>query len=444
MSCGNEIQNREDPNISNDEAEIANLIDKVEHMKKERSILWLREFRDWMDIASDKSVETSKKGRATSHHQKENYFRNKTNQEQQGEVSRYASDSVLASGDESSMNILESDSSFADMSAGFHRQQFFDYRGSLDNASGASFSDSGGVDVERFKSFSLEGNSSSLSQSKNSHSDTIAIQGAHRMIANDNISPLTTINDISGSQSSSICPTSPPHFQEDLLHRRHHLVEEILQLSADSLSVASSDSNTSCSEVDCGEFEPSVLKVDNSPCNNYVNGSVDGHVSPNQLKEKFYNPRQGILYAGENGICPFGSSNDQTSKQYSENFAAGADNGERAFSASQDTDLFEKRKIRKKAKKRFISILEENLDGSACGREQEQINEGQISANLRRELGVDDFTEFSGHNCSAQENDDFFVTYFNAIIADSEASEVCSHCMRCNCVLQRDTVYEER
>ncbi|KAH1049780.1 hypothetical protein AAZX31_08G053900 [Glycine max] len=441
-SCANDIQNRQDPDLSDNEAEIVDLINRVEHMKKERSIHWLREFKDWMDTASDKSVETRKEGGASLHHQKENYIRKKTNQEQSGDISRYASDSVLASGDDSSMNILESDSSFVDMSASYHRQQHFDYRGLLGNVSGASHFDSRGVDMERLKS-SLEGISSSLSQPRSSHSDTVTTQGAQRMTENVNISPLITIHDISGSQSSSACPTSPPHFQEDLLHRRQHLVEEILQLSADSFSVASSDSNTSCSEVDCSEFESSVPKVDNFPCKYYMNGSVDGHLSQNLLKEKFYNPRQGILHARENGNSLSSPTCDPTSKQHSIDFAAGADNAESAFCASQDTGLLEKRKIRKKAKKRIISILEENLDGDASDHTQEQISQGQISPNLKQELDIDDSTEFSGRNYSTQENDDLIVTYFNTSIADSEASEVCSHCMRCNCVLQRETNYKE-
>ena len=392
-------------------------------MKKERSILWLQEFKDWMDIACDKSAETSKEARAALHHQKEHYIRNKTNQEKHGEVSRYASDSVLASGDESSMNILESDNSFVDMS----RQQYFENRGSHGSASGASFSDLGGVDVDRLKSFSLEGISNSR---------------AHRMAENVNVSPLTTINDVSGSQSSSACPSSPPHFQEDLLHRRQHLVEEILQLSADSFSVASSDSNTSCSEVDYSEFEPSMPEADNLLCKNYVNGSVHDHISQNQLKDKFYDPSQRIPHASENGVCLFGSSSDQTSKQGAIDFAASADSGENTFSVSQDADML-KRKVKKKVKKRVISILEENPDGNAY-EEQEQISQGPISANFKSELDNDDSSEFSGCNYSTQENDDFIVSYFNASIADSEASEICSHCMRCNCVLQRETTYRER
>ncbi|CAL0312354.1 unnamed protein product [Lupinus luteus] len=440
VSCANEIQNREDHDLSDEQAEIEDLIKKVEHMKKERSILWLQGFKDWMDITSDISVETNKEDRALLHHLKENYIRNKTNQEQHGEVSRYASDSVLASGDDSSMNILESDSSFVDMSASFHRQQqYFDFRALLGNAGGASHSYSGGA--ERLKGLSLERISSSLSQSKSFHSDTNTIHGSHRIAENIDTPPLITICDISGSQSSSACHTSPPHFEEDLLHRRQHLVEEILQLSANSFSMASSDSNTSCSEVDYTEFEPPVPEGDNTPYRNYVNGSVDGYISQNQVKDKFNNPSQGIPHAIENGISLFSSTSGRTSEHCSFNFVAGADNGEREFFVSQDAGLSEKIKRKRKAKKRVISILEENLDCNACDYQQEQISQGEISVNSKRELDVD---EFSGGDCSTPENDDFVVTYFNMHIADSEASEICSYCIRCDCVLQSEAIYRER
>ncbi|KAE9607466.1 putative leucine-rich repeat domain, L domain-containing protein [Lupinus albus] len=441
VSCTNDIQNREDHDLSNEEAEVEGLINKIEQMKKERSILWLREFKDWMDITSDKSVVTNEEDRAALHHLKENYIRNETNQEQHGEVSRYVSDSVLASGDDSSMNILEPDSSFVDMSASSHRQQNFDHRVLLGNAGGASHSDSGGADVGHLKPLSLEGISSSPSHFKSYHSDTSAIHGAHGMAGNMDISPLTTVCDIFGSQSSSACPTSPPHFQKDLFHRRQHLVEEVLQLSAGSFSMASSDSNTSCSEVDYTEFESSVPEVDNFPCKNYVNGSVHGHISQNHLKDKFNNPSQGVLHAIENGLCLFSSTTDQTSRHASFDVAAAADNGQRAFFVSQDADFMKKRKRKIKAKKRVISILEENPDCNACDHEREQISQGEISIDSKRELGVDEFPE---GNHSTQENDDFIVTYFNMYIADFEASEICSHCIRCNFVLQREMIYKER
>ncbi|MED6109184.1 hypothetical protein PIB30_031183 [Stylosanthes scabra] len=423
-SCGNEILCREEPDLSNDEAEVVDLINRVEHMKKERSILWLREFKEWMDIARDKSVGTSKEARTALHHKKKHYFRDKTNQEKPGEVSRYASDSALASGDESSMNILESDNSFVDIP----RQQYFDYRGSHFSASGVSLSDLGGVDVDHVKSYSRV--------------DTVADQRAYRMAENVNISPLATINDIYGSQASSVCPSSPPHFQEDLLHRRQHMEEEILQLSADSFSVASSDSNTSCSEVDHCEFEPSDPGADNLLRKNYVNGNVDGCVPQDQLKDMFDNPSQGIPHAIENGISLFGSLSDENSKQCSINFAANSESDANISFVSQDVDSLT-RKVKKKVKKRVVSILEENRDGNAY-QEQEQISQGPISGNLKNELHPDDSSEFSRHNSLTQENDDFILTYFNSSVADSEAGEICSHCVRCNGVLRREEIYIER
>ncbi|XP_047340407.1 serine/threonine-protein kinase 11-interacting protein-like [Impatiens glandulifera] len=55
---------------------------------------------------------------------------------------------------------------------------------------------------------------------------------------------------------------SPPQYQEDILHRRHNLVEEFLQLSAHSFSVASSDSNSSCNDDDFDKFGASISKDD--------------------------------------------------------------------------------------------------------------------------------------------------------------------------------------
>ncbi|KAI9101551.1 hypothetical protein K1719_023795 [Acacia pycnantha] len=274
VSCGSDVQSRDDRDLSDGEAEIVDLINKVEHMKKERSSFWLREFKEWMDIDSGKFLESSKEGRSLLHSRKEKYIKNGPNQGQTVEVSRYASDSVLASGDESSLNIVESDSSFVDTSASFRSQQYFESRGLLDNAGGAPLNDLEGVDQEGLKSHSLKGISNAFSHSRSSHFDTHTIQEAHRIAEKGDLSPLTTIDDISGSHSS-VCPSSPPHFQEDLLQRRQNLVEEILQLPADSFSVASSDSNTSCSEVDYSGYEQSVPEIDNFCNKDYVNRDRD-------------------------------------------------------------------------------------------------------------------------------------------------------------------------
>ncbi|KAI4347277.1 hypothetical protein L6164_008100 [Bauhinia variegata] len=425
VSLENEIQNREDPGLSDDEAEIVDLINRVEHMKKERSVHWLREFKEWMDVDSDKSVENSQVGQAAWHPQKENYNSNNQCQGPHGEVLRYASDSVLASGDESSTNILESDSSFLELSSGIHSQQNFDHRGSLANASSVYLTDLRGTDKERHK-YSIEGIDAFIS-SRSFHSDASTMPGGHKMAENVNIPPLST-GDLSVSHESSACATSPPHYQEDLLHRRQNLVEEILQLSADSYSVASSDSNTSGSEVDYTEFEPSMPEIHNLPNHNYLDGIVDGRINLSALKEKNYNQSQGSPLARENGIYPFDSSTDQTSKQCLTDFSADSCNGLKAPFVNQDADSLDNRKSRKKPKKRVISIVEESSDGNACdlGSELKGELSRQMPANVRSKVDVD------------------ITTYFNANIADSETDESCSCYVLCNCVLPGDLIYTER
>ncbi|KAK4280683.1 hypothetical protein QN277_012272 [Acacia crassicarpa] len=455
VSCGNDVQSRDDCDLSDGEAEIVDLINKVEHMKKERSSFWLREFKEWMDIDSGKFVESSKEGRSLLHSQKEKYMKNGPSQGQTVEVSRYASDSVLASGDESSLNIVESDSSIVETSASFRSQQYFESRGLLDNAGGAPLNDLGGVDQEGLKSHSLKGISNAFSHSRSSHFDTHTIQEAHRIAEKGVLSPFTTIDDISGSHSS-VCPSSPPHFQEDLLQRRQNLVEEILQFPADSFSVASSDSNTSCSEVDFSCYEQSVPEIDNFCNKDYVNRDFSERISLNLPKDIFNDQSHGR----ENDNHSFDFPADQTSKQCSNDFASGADNDESACFVNQHTDLLGNRKNRKKAKKRFISIVEESSDSNArdygSGFEQVQsklishadaseiVGKEETYANFKRILNADDVPELSMTDSYTQVGNDLIVTYFNAHIVDSEAQEICSHCVCCSSVLQRDSTYQER
>ncbi|KAJ0049034.1 hypothetical protein Pint_16913 [Pistacia integerrima] len=126
ISCDNEIQNKEETPMSDDEIEIVDLMNKVEHMKKERSVLWLRELKEWMDHSSGNLLDAS-----TLNSRKEDHLKNKKSQRHFAESSKYVSDSVHASGDESSTNVLESDNSFVDMPMGLHTHQYFDHIGSL-------------------------------------------------------------------------------------------------------------------------------------------------------------------------------------------------------------------------------------------------------------------------------------------------------------------------
>lgn len=68
------------------------------------------------------------------------------------------------------------------------------------------------------------------------------------MCSGESFGSLKTIEEIIESHSSSFCLSSPPHYQEDILHRRQNLEEEFMQLSLDSYSIASSSDSESSSD----------------------------------------------------------------------------------------------------------------------------------------------------------------------------------------------------
>ncbi|XP_050255459.1 uncharacterized protein LOC126701415 isoform X1 [Quercus robur] len=453
VSCDIDIQSRTDTVISEDEAEIVDLMNRVELMKKERSVLWLREFKEWMDHASETSVDRGKDIGASLHNEKENYMKKRSSKKYLGESSRYVSDSVQASGDESSTNILESDNSFADTSTGLPANPYFSQIGLLGISGGDSLVGLGRMDTnkEHLKTYSHEGINIISPQARISHPDT-GIQGGHGVIENLSVSPLSAIDDISESHSTIACPGSPPHYQEDILHRRHNLVEEIMQLSAESYSVASSDSNTSCSDDDSCE---SIPEFDKSTNDNYLNRSVKENSSPNDFEDKDCDQRHEIFHVRENG----------------KDFPAVALDDEIAHFVNQEADYLEKRKGKRKMKKRIISLVAENnvvgktepshesnanLDFLRADMEPEQgkqiscqselqevIHKEQMWTNRNRAPPID-ASSFSGSRCSSTGGNDFIENYFNINVADSSIHETCRQYLHCDCVLEPESKYKER
>ncbi|KAK3026257.1 hypothetical protein RJ639_041633, partial [Escallonia herrerae] len=268
VSCDNDIRNKEENTISDEEVEIVDLMNRIEVMKKERSALWLQEFKEWMNLDSGNIVNNARYSKALSNPDKDSCIKNKTRHKHLGESSRYVSDSVQASGDESSTNVVESDNSFADTSTGFSAQKYFDRIG--DAASKLFAGPSGGIPVPAIGRY--DSNQENLKphyydkarSMKATSSDSFRVAEDDRMSAKNGVTHLAAIDDIIGSNSSSVCPGSPPHYQEDILHRRHNLEEEFLQLSAESYSVASSDSNTSYSEEESAELGTFIPQDDQS------------------------------------------------------------------------------------------------------------------------------------------------------------------------------------
>ncbi|TYG43157.1 hypothetical protein ES288_D12G314900v1 [Gossypium darwinii] len=466
LSCGNEMRSGEENIISEDEAEIVDLMQRVEQLKKERSILWLREFKDWMDHASEDFADDGNFNAAMLHPGKENYKKGGKSERHLSESSRYVSDSVQASGDESSMNILESDNSFADTSGSVNANRYFDHIFSSGITGGFTLPGLRTMDVkhEYQKSYLHDEGSSGSVLAESSQCNIFALDESNRMVQNAVVSHLNTIGIMTESNSSSANPGSPPHYQKDLLHRRHNLVEEILQLSAESYSAASSDSDTSCSEDDYSEA--------GIPVQEYPNGSTKGHSPLHSFAHTYYEKGNNTSHGSQNGIGIIDSCTEQTlrinkivsmnqSLQPYSKLDTGSNYPEISSFVNQEADWFEKGKSGRKPKRRVISLLEENscqqvpqesngtLEVSRVDIEEMKgkrslngsdhkkgFDKNQIKKAISRPQ-VDNAVRYSGAECSSQGKNNFIEDYFNKNVADLTVHEACRSYMRCNCMVDQ-------
>ncbi|XP_058195518.1 uncharacterized protein LOC131311901 isoform X5 [Rhododendron vialii] len=377
VSCENETLSKEN-DISDEETEIVGLMNRIEDMKKERSALWLLEFKDWLDQESENFMDKAKYNASLSNPEREHNPKLRTRQRHHGESSRYVSDSFQASGDESSMNILESDSSFADNYSVLHARQYFDRineaasKFSMEHTSRNSVSAVGKKDLKQEQLNTYPNDSCFSIGAGNYYLDPLAIGGAEKIDANNKITPKNAIVDIMESRSPSICPGSPPHYQQDILHRRNYLEEEFLQLSAKSYSVASSDSDTSLSEDDFTKFGSFIPEGDQSKIEEFSDRS--GHLSRHQFEER-HNKGHEVSPLMQNGVHLSASYAEQASgilaSEHSpqllrDNIPTSECDDAIVHCGKHEADWLERKNCRRKPKRRFILPVEEknSVDGS--------------------------------------------------------------------------------
>ncbi|KAG8651610.1 hypothetical protein MANES_06G004700v8 [Manihot esculenta] len=362
-SCNNDLQSKEENGISDNEADIVDLINRVELMKRKDSILWLRDVKEWMDHESENSVDGGMHSRATLHHVKENHLK-RTNDKHDCEGSRNARNSLYASGDETSTDGLESDASFGGMSLpdmGRTRQKY-----------------------------------------KKSHShESLTIPGDHGVVETGSLSSSTVIDDRIESHFSSVYPGSPPHYQADILHHRHNLMEEILQLSTDSYSVVSSDSDTSSSEDDIYEYE---------------------HLAhEDRLKnEEYLHSNIGVLRDNQRYLL---DSHDLQTSIRTESSSTG---GEIAQFADEEVDYLEKTKSKRGPRRRVISL---SLAGN-------WVNKTGTSGTPRVEMDTSVANEGDEQGKQIADKEKFQK--------NSRINETCRHYLHCNCVIEPESLYKER
>ncbi|GAB2292618.1 hypothetical protein Dimus_026855 [Dionaea muscipula] len=457
-----------DVNIASDEeTEEVGLQDKIDSRKKEYSSLWLQDLNEWMDQASQNVMLGSKNNGDMMDPRRANYLKFKEPRRDIGESSRYTSTSIQGSEDDSGMKILESDAIFADSTIAFHgplyperaSEFFLDTHHKFDLATN-------NLDQKQnlLSSFLRRRNTHASLTDENSDTETFAAQGGYKMTTDVNVTSFTVISDIIESQSSSAFHGSPPHYQEDILHRRQYLEEEYLQLSAESFSVASSDSDTSSNEQ---EILGSVSVPHDVGWNAVVSRDIVGQSS--------------LIYAGiSNATQPRGNDGylDSQAKQISSseiasNYAGTAfNNGEKNSCALLEGDRLDM-KCKKKPKKRVISLLEDNGVSSKKERggdkEPVQSSNGdpgcwhQSEDEMKQQ--VDDGSLEKGHveistykleqqaknigvvaevKYSNAEVDDYVESYFSSNVVGSGAHETCVQYIFCNWLPHLEVQHIER
>ncbi|CAN1266769.1 Nisch, partial [Linum perenne] len=440
LSHNHDSQSKGENTKSDDEAEIFDLINRVELMKKERSSLWLKELKEWMDPEPVKSADCSIYNDLTSDASKGIREENKAREKHQAEGSRCNSEQLQASEDETSTNVVDSDSSFIDMHGG-------------------TAVESGRRKMLKSK---YQGLSSPSMQPENSQLDNSTTQRRLGMAENVRLSSLTTIDDATESNSSSNFHGSPPHYQKDLLRRRNHLVEEIMQFSTESYSVVSSDTDTTSSEDEFYDVGRSMSEVNGG----YLQTEENCNPNLSRISLSIANCEKcgkgNYIHHTGGDTCLLDSHSEKTSSiseiaDLQNNGSVAACSDKVPCSTDQDAHWAEKRKTKRKARRKCQ--LAENLvestgisdksNGSSNTCESTQQNQrdqivegdGILEAIDKKWLQTSAFTSALAtvDRCS----DSLIEKHFNETVADSTCKETCLCLVSCSCVLEPEASVKE-
>jgi hypothetical protein len=240
--CDSDSSKKDEVAAADHDNNIASLINTAELLKKEKSSIWLREFKEQMDENSEKPEGNCLFVNLTNRNGNGTYMRQKKRQKPHRETSNNMSDSVHTSEGGSSSNLLESDLSFTD-NAGAN--------GIIQESSNEV-----NVDQDHLKMHLNSFRRPPLELVGTSHSNCFSEldDGSKNMVSNGTLC-YTMSKLIESSPSYAYhSPQSPPQYKEDILHRRLFLEEEFLKISGDLHSVGSLGSGSSCSDDSSDEL----------------------------------------------------------------------------------------------------------------------------------------------------------------------------------------------
>ncbi|RAL41473.1 hypothetical protein DM860_010267 [Cuscuta australis] len=370
VSCDNDIHSKVESVNSDQESEIVDLMNRIEIMKKKRSDLWLQEFTDWMDCDSSNFFGGIEGSGPNLNHERGTQWKENVSIKKQGETSKYLTESGQFSADVSNSNDLQPKTSFAETSIGFNTKRYSNHIGEASSNYFAGRSDTNSIhsamniikDNENLNSLSNEVIISS--SARISPFDSFVTAEGDKMSGNKDIAPIAEANSFLDSYSSFASIGSPPHYKEDILHRRHNLEEEFLQLSTESLSVASTDSDTSCSEDDSVESKQVISQVDLSVTGNHTESSEECCLPKTDISLKQNDKHTSVSYTEGKSSC-IEIQGAECTRQGTEGLGF----------LAQEANWLENRKPKRKPKKRMISLPEETNKEDEIGQpKNENVN----------------------------------------------------------------------
>ncbi|KAJ8480099.1 hypothetical protein OPV22_023826 [Ensete ventricosum] len=474
LSCDSDSLRKEEI-ISDTDTRVADSNNRAKYMKNDQSVLWLREFQESFDQTPD---EAEVKSHSTEFSLvPHNMRQRKSHKPSEISSTHVANPTVISSGGTSS-RILESDKSFKDAYPyiGDHRSNGIEkMECSVVNSGNVTLIETNlGLNSEQdiLKYNLTEPQGVSPLELKLHSSPSHSTVEGHQVEGITKLGSLTAIDDIIGSQSS-MYPRSPPHYREDILHRRLYLEEEFLQQSADSLSVRSSDSDTSCSDVASCELNSSNSDLDGLLIQTSANQGFSGYSLASLNLEHHAERKHDKASVRENSIMISDNSTEQESDidilkngdkpssthGISVNGCYGFAHG-----TSQEVGGIEKQRGRGKLKRRFITLSEdlhekpiyEKLNGvleftKTDGYGQWNITSEEPSVKAEQSCCNNHSSIVGGCNSCAKAGTssldlaqyEHIMDFFHRKVAGFGASETFEEVVRCDCVFQCGTVFQE-
>lgn len=444
ISCASDNQMKDENAISDGESEIVSLMNKIEYMKKEQSVLWLRELKEWMDQSPDHAVERNQCTRFNLDSSKVKHIKQSNIERLPGESSGQIPVLAQASDDDNSSNILEQ--------TGAHGNGHLDPNDNV-NMEQAVENDNGIAETAlRTGGPSLEKDLVNGVSWKPENLSTSSLRDARGgQVEKISVTPVTAIDEIMGSCPSSKFPQSPPYYQEDILQRRLYLEEEFLQLSAESRSLASSDSDTSCSEDDTCKCSVSIAETDhllleNSTDENITDKSAEVPQKNYYLEETQEEKclRNNKKSSSENYCMSDSSLENSLLPNHDQHFSrhGSSEDSRSCFidgNLSQYNHGMEKQKGKQKNERRIVSLSGNSMvcDTGPDHKGDEILETGEYD--MRDREGQ---PSCNGSYINGQYQ--FIEDFFHLKLADSGASETCKEVVRCGCICQLESVIQER